>query len=451
MASGHAQHDRSPDAVRAGGPLLLVCWLGLTALVLVALGLWQGQSYWEYSDGVYSLSARYVLDGRSLYSDFAAAQPPSLFYVGAAVLALDDSATAIRVAMAACKAVVSLLVLVAVWRLTGRRDAALLAAIASLLTPWALREHAQLLPETLAAPLIMGAALAASRRTTAVLAGVLGCVAATFKLALVLPALAIVLLGAHVRKALTGFVAAGAALAVAFLVLFGQALWTNVVHAQTQAGFASLQYVAGLWAQAGWNVLALLVLAALAWPARERLRDRDLARSLLVASLGSLLLLATLLKQGSYLTAMIVVEPPLVCLAACGVVSVCTTPRSASTSARSRLAVVALASALGVAQVVSLLVWPDDPAIFTRPFAAAGPARTLSDAEVDAAAHAIAACRPGRTYAGPPYLAFVARRDIAGRQPDPFIIHAAPVLSAFRTRADADPAICTDRGLPQIP
>jgi hypothetical protein len=66
----------------------------------------------------------------------------------------------------------------------------------ALLTPWALREHAQLVPETVAAPLLMGAALAASRRATAALAGVLGAVAATFKLAFGLPALLIVLLGA---------------------------------------------------------------------------------------------------------------------------------------------------------------------------------------------------------------------------------------------------------------
>ncbi len=450
MASGHAEDDRSPVAARAGGPALLVCWLVLSAVLLVALAVWQGRSYWEYSDGVYSLSARYVLDGQSLYRDFAAAQPPSLFYVGAAVLAIDDSATAIRIAMAASKAAVSLLVLIAVWRLTRRRDAALLAALASLVTPWALREHAQLLPETLAAPLIMAAALAASRRCTAILGGVLAAVAATFKLALLLPALAIVLLGRHVRHGLTGFVVAGGVLAVAFFALFGEALWTNVVHAQTQAGYASLQYVAGLWAQAGWNVLPLLVLAALAWPERKRLHDQDLARSLLVASVGSLLMLATLLKHGSYLTAMVVVEPPLVCLAACGVVAALTRRTQTPSSVRRRVAV-ALASAVAAAQLVSLLVAPDDPALFTRPLAASGPARTLSDAEVEAAARAISRCPSDSSYAGPPYLAFVARRDIAGGQPDQFIIHAAPVLSAFRTRSDADRKICRSRDLPVIP
>jgi len=451
MASGHAEDDRSPAAARAGWPRLIAGWLALTALVLFALALWQGRSYWEYSDGVYSLSARYVLDGRSLYGDFAAAQPPSLFYVGAAVLAVDDSATAIRAAMAACKAAVSLLVLIAVWRLTRRRDAALAAALATLVTPWALREHAQLLPETLAAPVVMAAALSASRRSTAVLAGALGAIAATFKLAFVLPALAIVLLGRHVRQGLIGFAVTGAVLALAFVALFGEPLWTNVVRAQTQAGYASLQYIAGLWAQAGWNVLALLVLAALAWPQRARLHDPDLVRSLLAACAGSLLLLATLLKSGSYLTVMIVLEPPLVCLSACGVVSALTRDdRGAAPSSRGRL-VVALAAALAAAQIVSLLVSPDDPGLFTRPLAASGPARTLSHAQVDAAARAIAACPAGSTYPGPPYLAFVAGRDIAGHQPDQYIIRASPVLRAFRSRADADPRLCRDPGLPVLP
>jgi hypothetical protein len=449
MGPGHAEDDRSPVAPRAGWSLLLVGWLALTVLVLLALALWQGHSYWEYSDGVYSLSARYVLDGRSLYHDFAAAQPPSLFYIGAAVLALDDSPTAIRVAMAACEATVSLLVLIAVWRLTRRRDAALLAALVTLVTPWALREHAQLLPETLAAPLVMGAALAASRRGSAILAGLLGAIAASFKLAFVLPALAIVLFARHLRQGLIGFAATGAVLALGFVVLFGEPLWTDVVRAQTQAGHASLRYAAGLWAQAGWNGLALLVLAGLAWPQRARLRDPDLARSLLAACAGSLLLLATLLKSGSYLTVMVVAEPPLVCLAACGVVGALSRD-GAATRARGRLVVV-LATALAAAQIVSLLVAPDDPRLFTRPLAASGPARTLSDAEVDAAARAIAACPANTTYPGPPYLAFVARRDVAGHQPDPYIIHVAPILGAFRSRADADPTLCRSPGLPVIP
>ena len=57
----------------------------------IALAAWQGQAYWEYSDGVYSLSARQLLDGRALYEDFAAAQPPPLYLLGAAALAISDT------------------------------------------------------------------------------------------------------------------------------------------------------------------------------------------------------------------------------------------------------------------------------------------------------------------------------------------------------------------------
>ena len=151
--------------------------------MLVALAWWQGQAYWEYSDGVYALSARQLLDGQSLYADFAAAQPPPLYYVAAAALAVSDSPASIRVLMALCEAAVSLLVLIAVRRLTRSAAVALCAAAVCFVTPWALREHAQLLPETLAAPLVMAAALTAGRRGTSVLSGVLGAVAAAFKLA----------------------------------------------------------------------------------------------------------------------------------------------------------------------------------------------------------------------------------------------------------------------------
>ena len=102
------------------GGRLLVAWLVLAAAALVALAAWQGQSYWEYSDGVYSLSARQLLDGQALYRDFAGAQPPPLYLLGAGALALSDSPAAIRVLMALCEAATSLLVLVAVWRLTRR-------------------------------------------------------------------------------------------------------------------------------------------------------------------------------------------------------------------------------------------------------------------------------------------------------------------------------------------
>lgn len=133
------------------------------------------------------------------------------------------------------------------WRLTRRRDAALAAALISLVTPWQLREHAQLLPEALAALLIMAATLTASHRTTAVLAGVLAAAATSFRLAIALPALAIVLFGCHARRSAAGFAVAGVVLAALLLALFETPLSTDVVKAQHEAGYSSLHYVAGLW------------------------------------------------------------------------------------------------------------------------------------------------------------------------------------------------------------
>ena len=424
---------------------LLVAWLVLAAAALAALAAWQGQGYWEYSDGVYSLSARQLLEGQALYRDFAAAQPPPLYLIGAGALALSDSPAAIRVVMALCEAATSLLVLVAVWRLTRRPSVALCAALGCLVTPWALREHAQLLPETVAAPLLLGAALSAGRRGGALAAGILGAVAASFKVAFVLPALAIALAARERRRALSGLAAAGAVLALTFLLIFGEPLWSNVVAGQARTGRAALSYVASLWTQAGWNVAPLLVLAGLAWPRRAALADADLARSLLAAALGSLLLLATLLKHGSWLTVIVVAEPPLLCLAACGVAAVLD-GRERGTPRAGRWRVRALAAAAGVAllaaQAGSLLVAPADPLLFTRPLAASAPGRGLSDAEVGAAVAAIRRCPSSSTYGGPPYLAFVARRDIAGLQPDQFMIHNAANLDRFRRAAQEDRAVC---------
>ena len=441
------------------GGRLLVAWLVLAVAALVALAVWQGQSYWEYSDGVYSLSARQLLEGQALYRDFAGAQPPPLYLLGAAALALSDSPAAIRVLMALCEAATSLLVLVAVWRLTRRPGIALAAALVCFVTPWALREHAQLLPETVAAPLLMAAALAAGGRAAGgrggarpVAAGVLGAVAVSFKVAFALPAVAIVLATRDRRRALSGFAATGAVLALTFLLIFGEPLWANVVAGQAQTGRAALDYVVSLWSQAGWNVAPLLVLAALAWPARAALADADLARSLLAASLGSLLLLATLLKHGSWLTVMVVAEPPLLCLAACGVAAgLGGRDAPIPTGAVRRARAIAGVAAVGLlaAQTASLLAAPDDPVLFTRPLAASAPARALSDAEVARAAAAIRRCRAGSTYSGPPYLAFVAGRDIAGAQPDQFMIANADDLARFRRAAQNDRTVCATAPAPR--
>ena len=424
---------------------VLPAWAALVAVTLIALAAWQGQSYWEYSDGVYSLSARQLLDGGALYEDFAAAQPPPLYLLGAAALAISDTPGAIRALMALCEAATSLLVLLAVHRLTRSRAVALAAAVACLLTPWALREHAQLLPETVAAPLLLGAALAAGRRGGALATGVLAAIAVSFKLAFAVPALVVVLLAGDRRRALAASAGAGLVLALACVLAFGASpLWENLVDGQAQTGRASLRYVGALWAQAGWNLAALVVLAALAWQRRAALADPALVRTLLTASLGALALLATLVKHGSYLTVLVVAEPPLLCLAAAGVTVVWRERRQHA----ARPIVAAAALALAVAQTASLLISPHDPSLFTRPFAASGPARVLSDAQVQRTAEQIRRCPPGTAYPGPPYLAFVAGRRPAGGQPDQFMIANAPNLARFRRATGADPAICRRAPVP---
>ncbi|MDO8210771.1 hypothetical protein [Conexibacter sp. CPCC 206217] len=458
MPAAPSARVRGEDAL---GTVAVAVWALAAAVVLVLLGLWQDNGYWEYSDGVYALTARLVADGGDLYGEIAAAQPPPLYLAGAAVLSVSDTLTALRIAMAAVELVTSGLVLVAVWRLTGARWAAVVAALLALVTPWALREHAQLLPETFAAPLLLGAALAASRARTALLAGVLAALATAFKLAFGLPALALLLAAASraVRlRALLAFVATGIVLVALSLALFGDSVLDGAVRAQRESGLAGLSYVGGLWAQGAWNLLPLLVCAALAWPLRARIGDPDLQRTLAAGALGALLLFLTLLKTGSYLTLVVVVEPLLLCLAAAGVVAavrpvadaqqVGSSPPAAGGGDAARFgsaplaALAAVAILFGVLQVGSLLVAPDDRGIFTRPLAASGPQRQLTPSEVDVAVAAIRACPPQRATSGPPFLAFAAGRRIAGDQPDQFILAHAAVLARFQAEADADQPRC---------
>lgn len=422
------------------GPTTLVVWACAAIGLLVLLRIWQGDAYWEYSDGVYALTGRLVLHGSDLYRDIAAAQPPPVYYAGAGILAFGDSVAVLRAGLSVVALVTSLLVLLCVWRLTRSRPAAVIAGLLALVTPWALREHAQLVPETFAAPLVLGAALAGSHsRRGASVAGALAALAVAFKLALVLPALAVLLAARHRGRALLAAVVSGVLLAAGFLLVFGEPLLDGAVRAQRQTGTSGLHYVAGLWAQAGWNLVPLLACAALAWPAWRSTAsedDRALLRTLAAAAAGSLLLLLTLFKHGSYLTVVLVAEPPLLCLAAAGVVT------AVRERAAGRLALAGAAAVLAAIEVGSLLASPADPSLFTRPLAASGPSWTLSPTQVAHTVTSLRACPPGVASSGPPYLAFAAGRRIAGDQPDQFIVANAAILVRFRRAAERDQPRC---------
>ncbi len=422
------------------GPAAFVVWACAAIVLLVLLRLWQGDAYWEYSDGVYALTGRLVLHGSALYRDVAAAQPPPVYFVGAGILAFGDSVAVLRAGLSVMALVTSLLVLLCVWRLTRSRPAAVVAGLLALVTPWALREHAQLVPEPFAAPLLLGAALAGSRSARgATVAGALAVLAVAFKLAFVVPALAVLLAARQRGRALLAAGLVGLVLAVGFLLVFGTPLLDGAVRAQRQTGTAGLHYVGGLWAQAGWNLLPLLACAALAWPLwRSPTHDgeRPLLRTLAAAAAGSLLLLLTLFKHGSYLTVVLVAEPPLLCLAAAGIVA------AVRAHAAGRLALAGAAVVLAALEVGSLLVSPRDPSLFTRPLAASGPAWTWSSAQVRRQVSLLQACPPGVAANGPPYLAFAAGHRIAGDQPDQFIVANAAILARFRRTAERDQPRC---------
>jgi hypothetical protein len=413
----------------------LVFALGAVGL-LVVLAVWQRNGYWEYSDGVYAASARELLNGRDLYGQMAGAQPPLVYLVGALLLAMHDGLASIRAGMALFDLATAALTALVVWRLTQRRWLASGAGVVALLLPWSLHEHAQLTPETLAAPLILGSALLAARAPRAVLAGALGALAIACKLAFALPALLVALAAARRGLALASLVLGSALLAGLGTAIFGTDLWRETVVAQLQVGRHPLHYVGGLWAQAAWNLAPLLVPAVAAVVLRERAREPRLLLTTAAAALGGVLLIATVYKNGSYLNVVQLCEAPLLALAAAGAAWLVDARALAVLGASVCLAL------LGVAQVASLLVTPGDPRPFARPSAAAAPGRALSPGGVDRAADAARACPPGVAYSGPPYVAFVAGRRMPGHQPDQFIIANAREDARFARLAAADQPRC---------
>jgi hypothetical protein len=233
-------------------------------LELVVLAVWQRNGYWDFSDGVYAQSAREFLHGLVPYRDFAAAQPPPVYLVGVVLLAIHDGLASLRVGMALVDLVTAILVGVCTWRLTGLRMVAVGTALLSPLLPISLHEHAQLTPETFAAPLLLAGALLCARRGRAGVGGVVLALAVMCKLAFAIPALAIALSTRHRREATLSLILAGLVFASASVVAFGIGVWREAVYAQLQVGRASLHDAGGYIAQGAWNELPLVVPAALA-------------------------------------------------------------------------------------------------------------------------------------------------------------------------------------------
>ena len=411
--------------------------LAATALALVlALGLEavRGHADWGPSEGVYVLTSRLLLHGGDLYGELVGSQPPWTYLFGAAALALHDSLDAMRLACGLLQVLAGVLAAEAVWRLTGERRAAIAAAGIVVVTPWAVHEHGLLLPEQLGVPLLVGAALLASRPATARGAGVLAGVAVFVKLPFVLP-MALVLAASPARgAAIRSAVAAVAAQAVAFTALFGTGLWTQIVVAQSQAAGGGLEFQIGAWVQAGWNLAPLLLFAAAAIRWRDRAPEPALVRTFAAAAVGALALTATIVKPGTGLNVVVPSEPLLVVLAAAGVVWLLGTPL------RSRAALVA--GALGLlllAESASLLLDPENPRPFHRP-ASSSPGWKVSHsrAEMQRLVAAAERCPPDQAYTGPALVAFLADRRVPADQPDYFIVSRAATHAAALARRQAD-------------
>jgi hypothetical protein len=391
---------------------------GLAALV--ALRLWQGLDYWTYSEGVYALTARLFLHGADLYGTTAAAQPPGTFVVGGAVLGVHDSLGFLRLCVGVVQLGGGLLAAVAAWRLSGSRVAAIAAAPLLLLTPWAVHEHGSLTPEPLAIPFLLGGALLVSRPGTAAAGGAVAAVAIGFKLPFLLPVLGIVACASDRRRAAVGAAAALAVMVAAGLALFGDGLVRDVITAQLRSGRHALSVLPGLVAQAGWNLIGLVVPAVFL----TRTRDPALARAWLGLCAGLLATVLTISKLGTALNILVPVEAALVPAALAG---------------RWRIGI-----AFVLIQTAALVAFPARTVVpFIYPLSERGAwGREAGSAEVRRLAAAARACPPGVAYSGAPFIAFVAHRRPPGGQPDLFLVPSSPTLARERRAIEADRERC---------
>jgi Dolichyl-phosphate-mannose-protein mannosyltransferase len=418
-------------------PIVLV-YAAVAGLLLLVLGLGSGEAYWSYSEGVYAMTAREWLHGLEPYRDVALAQPPGVVWVGAAILGvLGDSVTGLRIGTSLVELVTGGLVALAVARLTGRGWVAFVAGVAALVAPWTLHERAVLTPETLGAPLLLGAALLAARERTAAVAGAVAALAVACKLPFLLPVAALALAAADRRRYAAGAIAGLAVLTAVVLLVHGTDVVDQTVRAQRETGLNAARDLGGYLAQATWNLGPLVLLAALAWPYRARALDPRLLGTLAALLGGCLLLAGSLFKDGSSLNVITPAEPPAVALAAAGLAWAW----SAGGNALLRAASAALVALL-LAQSAALLLSPQDPRPFTRPGSDNANGRVLSDGGVRAVIAKARVCPPGVAYTGPPYLAFAADRRMPGDQPDEFIVNESERLRAFRRHAVADQPRC---------
>jgi hypothetical protein len=426
-APGRSATPRGPAA----------CGLLLGAVALVVIHLVERGSYWDYSEGVYALTSQLWLHGADLYGHVVAAQPPGVFVAGAGLLALHDSLEWLRLGVGAVQLAAGLIAAGLVWRLTASRLAALVAPAAILLTPWALHENGALLPELVALPLLLGGLRWTVEPRRAVGLGVICGLLPLVKLPLVLAAVVLLAVSVRPRRSSAAAVVTLLAGVLATAVLGGDhAVWREVVHAQTQSGHRSLSALVGFWAQAGWNLVGLLVAAGVAWTLRARSGDPRLLTASTALALAMLVTFATNFKEGTSLNIVVPVEAVLLPLALTGVALAV---GEGARLANPRLLAALAGLVLTLVQSASLLSSPTHPVPFLRPGSRPAWAVTQTAAQLRANVASARACRADLAYAGPPLVAMLAGRRMPDDQPDQFITRT-PALRAVRSAMAAAPS-----------
>jgi hypothetical protein len=420
---------------------LAVAAVLLGGATLVAVHLLLLHTYWDYSEGVYALTAHALLGGGDLYGQIVGAQPPGVFLAGAALLAIHNSVEWLRFGVACLQLGAGLIAARIVYRVTEHRIATALTPAAMLLTPWAVHEHGALTPELVALPVMLGAALLSADRRRGVPTGVLCGLLVMIKFPLAIPAVVIVGLSADRRRAAVW----GAATVVGGLAVTGIAggagFWRDVFVAQLHSGSRSLGMIDGFWVQAGWNVLGLLLCASVAIWLRAAARDRRLLLITIALAAANLVTFMSNFKQGTGLNITVPVEAALVPLAACGTVFAFGAVRE-----RRRLRwpafACAVALAFTLAQSISLIVSPHNPIPFLRAFSAPAWEITLTGPQLLQAAADARACPPGQAYGGPPLVALMAGRSLPAGQPDEFLPSHSSTLASVNARILAVKPVC---------
>jgi hypothetical protein len=407
---------------------------------MIAVHLLLLHTYWDYSEGVYALSAHEILHGADLYGTIVGAQPPGVFLVGAALEAIHSGVEFLRFGVGLLQVIAGLISAAIVARISTSRMAATAAAALTLLTPWAVHEHGALTPELVALPVMLGAAFLAARpgRGAAMGTGLLCGLLVLVKYPLAIPALVLVAVARdRWRTAATAGLTLGAGLAVSW-GLAGNGYWTDTVIAQMHSGSRSVHALSGFWAQAGWNVIGLLVPALVAVALWRRAADR---RQLLVAGTLAAANLVTFLsnvKQGTGLNIAVPVEASLVPLALCGA-----TFALREFSARRALAVLCLAGiAFTLAQSASLIASPSNAIPFERAFSAPAWEIALTAPEFQDLVANARRCPPGEPYGGPPLAALAAGRELPAGQADEFLPTHSPTLAAVARQIAAVHPVC---------